>query len=46
MSIPDCISFLVTQLVDILSSAPVFPFVGFWLASYVLYLIISLIRRN
>lgn len=46
MSIPDCITFLVTKLIDLLSSAPIFPFVGIWVASFVLYLLFSILKRR
>ena len=45
MSITDCITFLVDKLVDVMSSAPVFPFVGFCIAALVIDLIISFLRR-
>lgn len=46
MSITDCVTFFVGKMVDIMSSAPVFPFVGFALAACLLDFIISFIRKG
>lgn len=46
MSIPECITFFVGKLVDIMSSTPVFPFVGFALTACLLDFIISFIRKG
>lgn len=44
MNISDCLSFLISSMVDIMSSAPVFPFVGFALGAYILVTISQLFR--
>lgn len=44
MSIPDCITFFCGKLVDIMSSTPVFPFVGFALCACLLDFILSFIK--
>lgn len=46
MTIPECITFTITKLVQILSNEIVFPFVGVYLTSYVIYLVIQLIRMK
>lgn len=46
MTIADCITFTVTQLVSFLSSAPVFPFVGIWVAAFIIYIIFSILYRR
>lgn len=46
MTIPDCITFLINKLFQILSSSIVFPFVGIWLAVYTIYLLKRLIKVN
>lgn len=44
MTIPDAITFMIEKLVYILSSEVVFPFVGIYIASYVIYLTFQLIK--
>lgn len=46
MTIPQCITFLITSLVDLLSSAPVFPFVGLTLAGYVINILFKMMGRG
>lgn len=46
MTIPESIHFLVTELVTILSSEVVFPFVGIWIAAYVIYLVFHMMGRR
>lgn len=46
MTIPECITFLIAKLVQLLSSDLLFPFVGVWLASYVIYLVFHMIGRK
>lgn len=46
MTIPDCITFLIAKLVQILSSSVIFPFVGIWIASYVIYMVLHLMGRR
>lgn len=46
MSITDCIHFLINELVIIMSSAPVFPFVGFALGAFILVTILQIFRRE
>lgn len=45
MTITDCISFFVSKLVELMSSTPVFPFVGFALCACLLDFIISFVRK-
>lgn len=46
MSITDCISFTVTKLIELLSSSPVFPFVGIWVAAFVISLFFSILYKR
>lgn len=46
MNISNCITFLINNIVTIMSSAPVFPFVGFCLAALVLDYIIGFVKRR
>lgn len=46
MSITECIRFLIEMLVEVMSSAPVFPFVGFALGASILVTILQLFRRE
>lgn len=45
MNIANCITFFVEKVVYIMTSAPVFPFVGFALAACLLDFIISFVRK-
>lgn len=45
MNIANCITFFVEKLVELMSSTPVFPFVGFALAACLLDFIISFVRK-
>lgn len=46
MTITQCITFLVTSLVDLLSSEPVFPFVGVTIAGYVIHILFKMMGRG
>lgn len=46
MNIAECIRFLIDMLVDVMSSAPVFPFVGFALGASILVFILQIFRRE
>ena len=43
-NVPECINFLITKLVSILTSEICWPFVGIWVASYVIYLLFQMIK--
>lgn len=42
--IPSFISFLISTLADLLTSELLYPFVGIWVAAYVIYLFIRLMK--
>ena len=46
MTIPECIQFLITSLVQLLSSSVVFPFVGIAIAAYVITLVFKMLGRG
>ena len=46
MTIPESITFVVARLVDIMSSSVVFPFVGIWIAAYVIHLVFKMMGRR
>lgn len=46
MTIPECLTFLITKLVQLLSSEILFPFVGIWVAGYVIYLVFHMMGRR
>lgn len=45
-AIPSFISFLLTSLVDLLTSELLWPFVGVWVAGYVVYVFLSFFKRR
>lgn len=46
MTIAQAITFTVSQLVTLLSSQPVQPFVGIWVAAFILFIIFTIIYRR
>lgn len=42
--IPSFITFLISTLADLLTSNLLFPFVGIWMAAYVIYIFIRLMK--
>lgn len=44
--IPYFISYLITTLADLLTTDLIYPFVGIWVAAYVIYLFLSFFRRR
>lgn len=43
-SIPSFITFLISTLADLLTSDLLFPFLGIWMAAYVVYIFFRLMK--